>query len=499
MRQTVTNINRAFCRFVLTLCLSVISFAAYATDSIQTGANCPYYQSCEVSTQSHFSVELLLKMAGMLLIVFLATRFFYLKKSHLKYIIIGSAVSLVIVGATLFPIVYNYQTPSEKCDTALISKHTGTSNSNEFFAAGNEFESGNKTSTPKTDDFESANNEFKTDSNKTTSNNSEFENVDNEFTKPGTSTKSTFDTLNGSLDEFSASSDEFSATTNSKSDSAITKPTDKHSFKLINDSEWGLFYRIIVLFILTAICGYMVRYAWFRNTRGIVLLSSVIYLGFILGACPCMIMSLINFMLFTIGHDVSFTSMLWFLGLLPLTYFFGKAWCGWLCHLGALQELIYLPEKLTVLTSARAQKVLRISRIVFLIALISQVIISRSNLFVKIDPFKVAYNLFSANVTGYVLLVLLLLTSVLIYRPFCRAVCPVGLILGWVSKLKGAQKIVIDQNCTNCYSCSHACTHKAIVKDHKKTIINVEDCIYCGKCLETCKVKHAIKPNNFLK
>ena len=142
-------------------------------------------------------------------------------------------------------------------------------------------------------------------------------------------------------------------------------------------------------------------------------------------------------------YGVSWVSMLWFLGLLLLTYFFGKVWCGWLCHLGGLQDFLFKVTGWYFLSSQKSQRVLNYIQIGLLATLLVQLLITRSNIYVHYDPFKVAFNLISANTTGYILLVLLLLSSVLIYRPFCRMACPVGLILGWVTLIPGARKLKV--------------------------------------------------------
>lgn len=255
------------------------------------------------------------------------------------------------------------------------------------------------------------------------------------------------------------------------------------------DSIWAnrnFTLSILVLF-LTLIAGILVRFKTTRKLKTFMLLGSMIYLGFINGACPCMISSFQNTIMYFMGIEVKPVLMLWFLGLIPLTYFFGKVWCGWVCHLGALQEFIFRPGVLKVLQDRRSQVILKWVRIVTLVILIAQIITTRTNIFIHYDPFKVAFNLFSANILGYVLLVIMLISSALIYRPFCRAFCPVGLILGWVSHIPGASKLSKNETCIDCKKCSTACNQNAIIYENKKSLLDNEDCILCGDCMDTCK------------
>ena len=126
---------------------------------------------------------------------------------------------------------------------------------------------------------------------------------------------------------------------------------------------------------------------------------AVAILGFYNGGCPCMISSFQNTVLGAIGVEVNWQAVVWFVGLLPITYVFGKVWCGWVCHLGALQEFLYIPKKFEIFRSRRAQDIMRYIRYFFLTALMLQLIFTKVILFKNIGKFKVALNLFSANTT----------------------------------------------------------------------------------------------------
>ncbi|MDC0584429.1 4Fe-4S binding protein [Bacteroidales bacterium] len=246
-------------------------------------------------------------------------------------------------------------------------------------------------------------------------------------------------------------------------------------------------YRTLIAFILSIVAGFLFRYTHHNSLRYVILLGSLVYFGFYSGGCPCMISSLQNFILLLLGEKVRWVSLIWFIGLLPITYLFGKIWCGWVCHLGALQEFLYRPGKLTLFRGPNFQKGLKTLQILTLIALLIQLIWTRTNLFIKIDPFKVAFNLYSVKVSAYVLLGVLLVSSLLIYRPFCRGFCPVGLILSWVKKIPGAFGLNISTNCKSCSKCHKSCSYQAINKTENKFSINNNECIMCGECMNSCR------------
>lgn len=244
---------------------------------------------------------------------------------------------------------------------------------------------------------------------------------------------------------------------------------------------------VLGILAFTILAGFMVRNPKTRKYRVFFLLASVVILGFYRGACPCPIMSFQNLILAIRGVDVSWQSLVWFIALVPITYFFGKVWCGWICHLGALQEFLFR-GKMEILKGRKAQNVLRYVRIGVLVVLVAQLLITQTNVFVHYDPFKVAYNLFSASTLGYVLLGVLLVSSVFINRPFCRTVCPIGLVLGWVSLIPGASVIGVKKDkCVGCNQCSSACHIHAITRENKVSRLVNQDCIACGECMDACK------------
>jgi ferredoxin len=377
-------------------------------------------------------------MAGLVSVIVLATVFGWFTYHKKRYIFFGSAATLLVIGSYVYAIekYKNREYPVQLCDLTLCLIDSSTALSTvdslnlfvgeEFLAAGGEFE---------------------------------------DLSELPTGSDAEFSEFSSQLNEFS------------DQESEVSQPSiDKN-----------LLYQTIVLLMLSAIIGLTVKYRYVRDSRGLILLSSIIYLGFVKGACPCMIMSLQQVILFMLGNPVTFISMLWFVGLVFASYFFGKTWCGWLCHLGALQDVIFRLSYRKWLTTAKSQRVIKYIQIGLLLVLVVQLVITRSNIFIKYDPFKVAYNLFSSNITGYILLILLLLSSVLIYRPFCRICCPVGLLLGWVSKIPGAKGLVIGGGCSNCKSCVRSCKQQAIHAVDGGIRINTEDCILCGECMYTCK------------
>ena len=80
------------------------------------------------------------------------------------------------------------------------------------------------------------------------------------------------------------------------------------------------------------------------------------------------------------------------------------------------------------------------------------------------------------------LLALTILSSVLIYRPFCKYVCPLGAFYALFNRVS-LFRIKVDKNkCVSCGKCAKACKMNV---DVTKTP-NHTECIRCGMCIHAC-------------
>lgn len=239
----------------------------------------------------------------------------------------------------------------------------------------------------------------------------------------------------------------------------------------------------------TVLAGILSRIEIARKFRNLFLLASLVILGFYQGACPCPILHFENTVLFFVGVDIPWQNMIYFLALIPITYLFGKVWCGWICHLGALQEFLYLPAKFNILRSANSQLGLKILRYVLIGALILQLVIQQRVFWCKVDPFLSAFTLqlpYNNELVGGILLGLILLTSLFTFRPFCRGACPIGITLGWISAIPGASILGINGKCAGCKVCNNACKIDAIYRKDKYSILDNRECIACTDCIDSC-------------
>jgi ferredoxin len=309
--------------------------------------------------------------------------------------------------------------------------------------------------------------------------------------------ESEFSSTDSTSDEFSAvSDDEFSEFTEDTEGGVDCSVSCTQTCQKTIERFWW----IIGILIATVVAGFMVRFGFTRNLRGLFLLASLLIIGFYKGACTgCPINGIQNIFLGVFGYLDEWRELFWFIAIIPITYLFGKVWCGWICHLGALQEFIYLPGRFKVFRKPHIVLIGKIMRTVLLAALIIQIAIMGTKYWCSIDPFIQIFDF--KGFAGYLaevetfdtglwititLTALLLVTSVISFRPFCRFACPIGLILGWVAYIPGASVLGIKGKCASCKMCNGACNIDAITRKEKKSILDNQECIACGDCMDAC-------------
>lgn len=72
-------------------------------------------------------------------------------------------------------------------------------------------------------------------------------------------------------------------------------------------------------------------------------------------------------------------------------------------------------------------------------------------------------------------------------RTYCNTICPVGTILGFISRFSWLKPTIDTSRCNGCTLCERNC--KASCIDAKNHVIDYSRCVSCGNCIEKCNKK----------
>ena len=172
--------------------------------------------------------------------------------------------------------------------------------------------------------------------------------------------------------------------------------------------------------------------------------------------------------------------------LLAIVWVSNKAICGWACQLGLLQDLIFrvkVPKWKPPFWLSNGV------RIIAFVALIAGLVAAGLDWIGAVDPFQI----FSFNFTlGVVILsAAVLVASLFVYRPWCRFLCPFGLV-GWVVEQVSLLRPRVNREaCKKCQLCVKACPSGAMADFYAEKGIHA-DCFACGACIDACPQADAL-------
>ena len=216
---------------------------------------------------------------------------------------------------------------------------------------------------------------------------------------------------------------------------------------------------VVVLFVALCMASYFVFKKRSRRGVMVVALFSLAYFGFYKQGCVCSLGAIQN-VTAAIFSDYRLSITIFLIFALPLIFalFFGRVFCSGVCPIGALQEFVAVkPKKVPALVNAP----LKIIPHIYLGIMILFVATGAGFPVCKLDPFAGIFRLSAP--TGMMLLGAgMLALGIFVARPYCRYICPYGLLLGWTSLLSKYRVNTCSDTCVNCRLCESSCPVDAI-------------------------------------
>lgn len=223
--------------------------------------------------------------------------------------------------------------------------------------------------------------------------------------------------------------------------------------------------------------------------------------------------------------------------LIALTLVFGRIYCSIICPLGVLQDGIawlgHRTQKRKKLpySYSPARSWLRYGVLTLFIVTLIAGISSVATLFAPYSSYgRIANNLFQPlwqwgnnlfayfaeradsyvfyevdvwikSLPTFIIAVLTFMILVVLAarngRTYCNTICPVGTVLGFLSRYSLFRLTINTEKCNNCSVCSRNC--KAACINSKKHSIDYSRCIVCMDCIGKCKhgaISYKFRPKN---
>lgn len=257
---------------------------------------------------------------------------------------------------------------------------------------------------------------------------------------------------------------------------------------------------VVLLVVLAALTvGLSGRSPWLSPTRRLWpwrMAALVVTLGFIglYGQGQLSIVNLTALIKSVVrGGDLTFllydpfTLILWLYTLPTLVVWGRGTFCGWLCPFGALQELVGEVAAVLTLPQLRpGQAWRRLSAVKY--AVLGLVLASTlgpdslSEAAVEVEPFKTVITLGFVRDWSHVAYgATMLAAGLVVYKGFCRFVCPLGAALALAGRLRRFDWIARRSQCGSpCRLCEVRCRYGAIRRDGR---IDYAECFQCLDCV----------------
>lgn len=224
-----------------------------------------------------------------------------------------------------------------------------------------------------------------------------------------------------------------------------------------------------VLFLALSLTSFLVLKK--RSRKGIFWLSlfSLGYFGFFREGCVCPIGSIQNIAQAVFSPNYVAPLVVIFFFFAPLIYsaLFGRSYCASVCPHGAIQDAVLIKP---IQVPTWIDHGLGFLPFIYLGLGVLFAATGSAYIICDYDPFIAIFRL-SGNANMLGLGALFLIAGMFIGRPYCRYMCPYGVLLRIFSHVSKYQVKIYPDRCIDCSLCDYSCPFDAIRKttpEHQK-------------------------------
>lgn len=220
-----------------------------------------------------------------------------------------------------------------------------------------------------------------------------------------------------------------------------------------------------------------------------------------LGACPIGAMQ-------AVGGSTRYGISMYVLGFLVFVgIMLGRFVCGWFCPFGWIQELLHKIPGRKIKVPQKVNAVLKWLKYAILLIFVILLPILTVDQFGLATPYFCKYICPAGTLEGGIplllmnqslrsalgflftwkvgILVAVIAASILIFRPFCRYLCPLGAFYSLFNPVSFYRYKVDQSKCTKCGKCARTC--KMDICTYQTP--NALECIRCSECIKACPTK----------
>ena len=171
----------------------------------------------------------------------------------------------------------------------------------------------------------------------------------------------------------------------------------------------------------------------------------------------------------------------------------GGAFCGWICPMGTLQDLLSAIRKRLRLPQIRishtVEKYGSLMRFVVLFGILAITIRQVELVFASVCPYRSIFGLswlFSPHAgdwLAYAIAGAIIVVSLFVSRFWCRFLCPLGAVVSVAARLSPARLFRNQETCTSCGLCERVCPMNCAIQNTKHPTAT---CNMCLECVRVC-------------